>query len=149
MPELKTLDQQRAVFAWDKVEALRGGLKDYLPLVRNLPSMLQTNGLGQTLAFLMGEEGAKKKLYLHLQEWLCMTAPYPVYQSPPGKEAHLMRSLAHGSSLTLRHATLEVQALSIWLKRFAEAMGNAASAANPEVIAADEPQSTPVSVGGN
>jgi CRISPR-associated protein Cmr5 len=128
MPELKTLDQQRAAFAWDKVSAL-GGSKDYRSLVRQLPSMVQTNGLAQTLAFLLAPSGAKKDLYQQLQQWLCTEAPHPVYPKEEGKEISLMRSLTRGDSLTLRRATLEVQALALWLKRFSEALDIEAAAA--------------------
>ncbi len=127
MPGLQTLDQQRAAFAWEKVTALGGGLGDYLPLVRQLPAMVQTNGLGQALAFLIGETGAKQQLYLQLQQWLCTAAPHPVYPPEDGREVHLVRSLVTGDSLTLRHATQEVQALAVWLKRFAEAKDGGAS----------------------
>lgn len=126
---LRTLDQQRAAFAWKKVSVLGAGLGDYLSLVRQLPAMVQTNGLGQTLAFLLIQNGAKYRLYEHLQDWLCVEAPYPVYLAPepaPGQtqeqDLRLIRKLTTGDSLKLRHATLEVQALALWLKRFSEAL---------------------------
>lgn len=149
MPELQTLDQQRAAFAWEKINEVKSGLKDYLPLARNLPAMVQTNGLGQTLVFLMSQEGIKYKLYLHLQEWLCVRAPHPIYAPESGQEVRLMRSLTNGSSLTLRHATLEVKALSVWLKRLAEALESAppSSKSLPPKPAAVEP--VPLTHGGS
>ena len=129
MAKLQTLDQQRAAFAWDKVSALSGSkvYRDYRSLARQLPAMVQTNGLAQTLAFLLTAGEAKKSLYQHLQQWLCGTAPYPVYPTNADKEINLMRRLTNGDSLTLRHATLEVQALALWLKRFAEALDTEAT----------------------
>lgn len=126
MAGLQTLDQQRAAFAWDKVSAL-GGSKEYRSLVRQLPAMVQTNGLAQTLAFLLAPSGAKKDLYQQLQQWLCTAAPHPVYPTQADEEIHLMRRLTRGDSQTLRHATLEVQALALWLKRFAEALDTEAA----------------------
>lgn len=142
MPELQTLDQQRAAFAWDKVNALGGGLGDYLSLVRQLPAMVQTNGLGQTLAFLLIQDGAKYRLYEHLQDWLCADSPHPVYLAPKpapgqtqGQDLRLIRKLTTGDSLKLRHATLEVQALALWLKRFAEALDGGKPAVKSAPIA--------------
>lgn len=121
MSGLQTLDQQRAAFAWEKVSAL-GGSKEYLSLVLQLPAMVQTNGLGQTLAFLLGPADAKRQLCQHLQQWLCTASPHPLYPPADGQRADLMRGLTVGDSLTLRRATLEVQALALWLKRFAAAL---------------------------
>ena len=128
MPALRTIDQQRAAFAWDKVQALKAGSEDYLSLVNNLPAMVQTNGLGQALAFLLVQKDAKALLYKHLQEWLCVAAPRPVYPAAPPNQ-QLISLLAKGDSLTLRRATLEVQALAVWLKRFAKARDMAAKSA--------------------
>ena len=132
MAKLQTLDQQRAAFAWDKVSTL-GGSEKYRTLVRQLPARVQANGLAQTLAFLLTPGEAKSDLYQHLQQWLCTTAPYPVYRVKEGRKADLMGTLLEGDSLTLRHAALEVQALALWLKRFAEAMEvETPSAGTPE-----------------
>lgn len=124
----QTLDQQRAAYAWASVAAVesvsRKELEEYRDLVRKLPSMVQTNGFGQALAFLLVQKGAKRKLYVHLENWLCKKSPHLVYAPQAGEAPDLMLSVANGSSLSLRRATLEVQTLAVWLKRFAEAREN-------------------------
>lgn len=137
MPGLQTLDQQRAAFAWGKVSTLGSGLGEYLSLVRQLPAMIQINGLGQALAFLMVQTGAKQQLYQHLQLWLCTAAPHPVYLPQAGQGIGLMQGLMKGDSLTLRQATAEAQALALWLKRFAEALSDDAPADPARVTAAE------------
>jgi len=125
---LRTLDQRRAAYAWDAVYGLTEGWREYRDLVRKLPAMIQANGLGQTLAFLM-TNASKRVLYRHLEAWLCQRAPAPVYPPDAGARPDLMRALSQGDSLTLRRATREAQALAVWLKRFAEARENAALSA--------------------
>jgi len=131
-PGPKTLDQHRAKFAWDKVRALKGkpakDLDEYRDLVRKLPAMIQTNGLGQALAFLLVQKGNKRALYNHLQDWLCrppqrtIAAIYPPAQGDtPSSPFLLIQRLTACDSRLLRHATVEALALAQWLKRFAEA----------------------------
>lgn len=122
----QTLDQLRASFSWDRVSAVSSPKtrESFRDLIRSFPSMIQTSGLGQTLAFLSSggqRESAKERLYQILQEWLCDNRR--IYTRPDRPSSlDLLVLLSQGSSLELRQATREALALSQWLKRFAEAL---------------------------
>jgi CRISPR-associated protein Cmr5 len=116
MPSPKTLDQNRAEFAWNAIQDVskNGGIGKYRDSIRKFPSMIKTNGLGHALAFMKEKN---KPLYEHIQTWLGpegMSAP--VYT----ENTDLLHQIGAGTGMQLRRATLEIEALSIWLKRFAE-----------------------------
>lgn len=71
---LKTLEQERASFAYKCVIAIKNDeklKKEYKSLVRGFSSMILQNGLGQALAFLRAKGGTHhKKLYEHINSWL-------------------------------------------------------------------------------
>lgn len=122
-PKRRTLEQERAEYAWDCVDNAERGLgdkaSDYGSLARGLPGYIQTNGLGQTLAFLLskGKNDRRKHqqlLYLHLSEWTTEQLGW-------GKSEELMQELTKRDSADYRLATTEVMALLVWLRRFAEA----------------------------
>lgn len=140
----QTIEQARAKFAFEKVAEVAGRHENfdfqsnYRGLVEKLPAMIQTNGLGQTLAFLYSKgtnkegsfvpnEKAEARLYQHLRMWLCRTdwpiGPYPG-AAPQGErpELCLLDRLTSGDSRTYRRATVEALALIAWLKRFAGGM---------------------------
>ena len=59
---MRTLEQKRASFAWDRVVAIREGNKDAAKIamhIQRLPAMVLANGLGETLAFLLQKSGTK------------------------------------------------------------------------------------------
>lgn len=122
-------DQKRAKMAWDSVNAVASNKKikssEYLSLVRKSPAMIQTNGLGQMLAFLnaKGEiqknkrlrndaDGPHFALYKQLEEWL---------QGNIGIGEDFIEWLVKQDSVSYRMATNETLAYLQWLKRFAEA----------------------------
>lgn len=123
MSSQKTLQQRRAALAWSQIEATdkRDYKNKYGSLVRGLPAMIQTDGLGQTLAFLLAkakgssnsEHGAA---YNHLSEWLGANEQFGF-----GKDAFVW--LLKQDSDVYRQAAAEAQAYLGWLKRFAEAKG--------------------------
>jgi len=125
MSKRQTKEQERAKYAWECVEkaqaTLRKDASEYGQLARGLPAFIQTNGLGQTLAFLLskGKNDSRKphqQLYLHLSEWTTEQLGW-------GKSDKLMQELTRPNhdSNDYRRATNEVMALLIWLRRFAEA----------------------------
>lgn len=112
----QTLEQERAAAAWravQEVEHSKG--KEFRSVASSLPADIQSNGLGQTVAFLeaKGKEEHKAvfnavtgwiKTWLKINdkdfiEWLMLKATTEQY----------------------RHATSEAIAFAIWMKRFAEA----------------------------
>jgi CRISPR-associated protein Cmr5 len=120
MDARKTLEQQRAASAWANVTSVpREKGKQYGSLARGLAAMIQTNGLGQTLAFLLSKAGndrtnAHARLYGHLDCWLSQNVTHGT---------DLLQWITQQSSDGYRRASVEALAYSVWLARFAEAKG--------------------------
>lgn len=122
----RTIEQERAQQAWVAIESVRGTGKenDYGTRAKNLPSMIQANGLGATLAFLRAKAGtdhaaADYRLYEHVATRIVYYLEYTA-----GDIMHLIRE---ADTDTYRRATAEAIAFSIWLKRYVEAEGWKAS----------------------
>ena len=123
----QSLEQQRADAAWKNVEAVKlEHQSKYGTLVRQLPAMIQMNGLGTTLAFLMakGKINAASKenkdnghslIFKHLSEWVLM-------QMGLGSKHKTLMDLVRNDEMDIyRQATREAIEYGIWLKRFVEA----------------------------
>lgn len=131
----QTMEQARAKRAWENVSQLDSAPSDkqkkYGSWARGLPALIQTNGLGQALAFLKakGENDPGKHqtlLYRHLARWVFLRLtgsddPQPL----PGNRTtgDLLEWLIHQDSGVYRRATTEALAYALWLRRFAEAKG--------------------------
>jgi CRISPR-associated protein Cmr5 len=117
---LRTLEQERAKHAWDCVQEVKDKpfAGDYRTIAVRVPSLIVTNGLGQTLAFLKakgkGEPGNEHEvLYRHLTDWVGRKV---------NADGDLLSWLVNtATSQQYRLATMEALALLQWLKRFAEA----------------------------
>ena len=144
----QTLAQKRSKAAWDYAIQAKSALegkkyKEYVNLVKKLPAMVATNGLGQTLAFLLAKAGGKegmlraeqKKsadglLYCQLQDWLTTgdSKLYP-YRSPYSVKADneedwkkVIDRINAKDSTHYRWATVEALNLLPWLKSYADAL---------------------------
>lgn len=120
---LKTRSQELAEYAWQSIQGVacdpnEDFKKKYRSVVRNLGALIQTNGLGLTLSYLLSKSSdpALSKLYDHLAERL--KAQVSWNNSAPD----LMARLVASSSQTYWHATREALDLALWLRRFAEAL---------------------------
>ena len=72
----QTLEQKRAKKAWEHISSVPESEKsDYKTRAKNLPAMIQMNGLGSTMAFLLSKpkKSAYKRIYEHISTWV--TAP--------------------------------------------------------------------------
>jgi CRISPR-associated protein Cmr5 len=122
----KTLEQQRAEQAWECVGEVTSKSQDfkkkYGSLARKVPTLILTNGLGQTLAFLKAKgkndpADEHTVLFRHLSRWvLSQVAP-----SSPATNGDLLQWVLQNDSASYRRATVEALAFLTWLKRFAEA----------------------------
>lgn len=116
----QTLQQKRAAHAWGCIEKVPTGIqKKYGSLVRGLPALVQSDGLGQTLAFLKAKAGGKPDkehmvAYDHIAQWVSQEL---------GAQGDLLEWLLKQSTAEYRRATAETLAYLSWLKRFAEAKG--------------------------
>ncbi len=117
---LRTLEQQRAEHAWKCVQDVQEAKTkpfagDYRTIAMKLPSLILTNGLGQTLAFLRSKPDRQhfQLLYSHLAQW--------VGERVRANGDLLDWLVNNATSHQYRLATMEALALLQWLKRFAEA----------------------------
>ena len=127
MSNQSSFDQQRAAQAWQDVGVVDSQHRDtlgrkYNSLARSAPAMVQSNGLGQTLAFFRAKAGPDKKtehwlLYKHISRWV-MAQLDPANQNKDG----LLEWIVQQDTQTYRRATAETLAYMGWLKRFAEAV---------------------------
>lgn len=119
----KTIEQERAHFAYEKIEEINrlqeNKKKEYKQLVRGLASMILQNGLGQALAFLKAK-GKKSKedrhniLYDHINLWLKK-------YFKKGNNFDILKAIREETSSSYRLYTKETLAFMVWLKKFAEA----------------------------
>lgn len=120
---MATLEQERAAFALRKVDEVKGGkekAKFKTQLVK-LPARLHNNGLGQTVAFYLSAGSGKPEVRIcgWIEEWL--------YERQIYAGGRLIESIAgqrlppDEAETRYREASVEVRALAVWLKRFAEA----------------------------
>jgi CRISPR-associated protein Cmr5 len=113
----RTLEQERAKAAWDKVATVKGKpwAGKYGQLARSAAADIQANGLGQTLAFwrAKGEE-QHKALLAHVSEWVGRRLNL--------SGGDLLQWVVHtADSDGYRRATAEAISFLVWLRRFAEA----------------------------
>ncbi len=129
----QTIEQKRAASAWNAVSkflehhsTLKNNhrepdsiAKKYKGLVKSAPADVQTNGLGQAVAFWLAKRGIKQDdqfaaLYAHLSEWMKSAVTND-------KDLKMWIIDAGTSSVDYRRATVEALTYLGWLKRFAEA----------------------------
>ena len=119
----QTTEQQRAKGAWENVEGVNESKgKEYGSWARKLPSLIQTNGLGQALAFLKAKGKGDRSshytmLYNHVSTWVCK------HLKPTETPNDLLEWVITQNSGNYRRATNETLAYALWLRRFAEAKG--------------------------
>jgi CRISPR-associated protein Cmr5 len=121
MSQQKTLEQKRAKQAWDDVRSVKEKSyefqSDYATIALRASSLIQSSGLGQTLAFLKAKgkgqkENAHEVLFKHLSGWV--TGQF-------GWSKDLLREILERDSADYRRATAEALAYLNWHKRFVEA----------------------------
>lgn len=115
------LSQERAQQAWAAITANEVSKFEgkYATLTQKLSTMIYTNGLGPTVAFLLAKAKGKpfaeshhKLLYDQLSAWVSRK----VYLG-----GDLLDNIINNSSIDLRRATHEAIEFAIWLRRFSEA----------------------------
>lgn len=130
MSRQRSLEQERAAHAWDRVREVRDDgaswAKEYGHLARSAPADIQANGLGQSLAFWRAKgydkgepkdngRNAHYQLLQDVSDWLRK-------QLKLGSDRDLVEWVAKDASTAdYRRATTEAIAYLTWLKRFAEA----------------------------
>ncbi len=114
---LRSLEQDRAAFAWAAVKAVKDKNfeKDYKSLVKKVPVLIMTNGLGNTLGYL------KSKGKKHHEELIGNINRWATKREFGGDD--ILEWIIDGgtSSFQVMQASREVLCMLNWLKRFATA----------------------------
>jgi len=98
-------------------------LKNYRSYVKKIPTMIVSNGLGQTLAFIKAksEKGnAYDLIYKQLTEY--MKSEHTARIKMPQDKTELIEWVISCDSATYRYITQEILAFLNWLKRFTEGL---------------------------
>jgi CRISPR-associated protein Cmr5 len=128
MSQQRSLEQRRAAQAWDCVTPVKGRQyeKEYKSLAKSAPADIQSNGLGQTLAFWRakgydkgrpkdGGDNAHAQLLKHVSEWVRDQLTLA------GSKEMLEWIAKDATTDQYRRAAAEAMAFLAWVKRFAEA----------------------------
>ncbi len=134
---MQNLDQLRAAYSWEKVTKTKTAPKinfqEYTVLLKKLPALIATNGLGQAMAFLAGKAGADSRgedgsvhgtVLAQVGEWLYREeapyrGPYAGHDDP-----RLLQAIAVCDVLTYRRAHAEAMAIVNYLRTFAAALND-------------------------
>lgn len=115
---MQTLQQQRAKYALEQVNAAFGGSvnrKEFKSYASAFPAMIQMNGLGQAAAFYFSQGDTHRKLYNILSGWLVKSG------QPYAGKAGLLEGITQEDMHRYRIAQAEALLLLDWVKRFAKA----------------------------
>ncbi len=115
---ITTKEQQRAKFALDKINSLGKIDSETANFFVGLPTMLLTNGLGQTLAFLLSKKGKDNK---YGNKYI--TAFEAIREHLKGDKDNL-KFLGNFNSMNQKdylENQKEALAVANWLKRYARA----------------------------
>ncbi len=125
MSHLENIEHERAKEAWncvDYINAEEGDKfkKEYRSVVMKSPTMIITNGLGQTLAFLKSkgkndDSKPEEKLYKDIESWLDKRVHWTA-------RGGLMEKVIALPNDKFRYATTETLSFLSWMKRFADAV---------------------------
>lgn len=141
------IEEGRASFAFERVSKaiekendtnIKGyKAKDYKSYVKKIPMLIKTNGLGNTLAFIISKsgnqcndvsEGEDKKYNAYdligkqISEWFFEKRNYlfEIKDSENNNFIHFLELVLKQDSQHYRMITIELLSLFNWLKRFAE-----------------------------
>ena len=71
---MENIQQERAKFAIEQLENISSNQvidKDIATFIVGMPNMILSNGIGQTMAFLLAKTDKEKKVYRILKNWIC------------------------------------------------------------------------------
>ena len=118
--KIETMQQKRAKFA---LEALKNEeiSKDLANFIVGTPTMLLSNGLGQTMAFLMAKMDKKERKFVFdvIKEYLCKN--YEDYFTSQDDKEFMMQfhNIDFYKQIEMQN---EILKMPEWLKRYARAL---------------------------
>ncbi|MDR2080642.1 MAG: type III-B CRISPR module-associated protein Cmr5 [Campylobacteraceae bacterium] len=120
---MQTRQQKRAEFALKKIGSVKIDEKT-ANFYAGAPTMILSNGLGQTMAFLLSkkETDKERKLFDILKEWLT-TEKNPLSNLKDKQNAAFLQAFNELQINKYLEAQTEALRLLEWLKRYAKAFG--------------------------
>jgi CRISPR-associated protein Cmr5 len=126
MSQITNLEHERAKEAWRTIDFVNtelddiGFKKEYRSIVLKFPTLIITNGLGQSIAFLKAKgkndnSKPEEKLYRDIEGWLDRCFQWNV-------KGELIEKIITLPSDKFRLVTAETLSYLSWLKRFADAV---------------------------
>lgn len=125
MSSLENIEHERAKEAWNCIDYVNSEKtdtfkKEYRSIVMKSPTLILTNGMGQTLAFLRSkgkgdESRPEEKLYRDIESWLDKRMRWTT-------KGGLMEKIIALPNDKFRYATSETLSYLSWMKRFADAV---------------------------
>lgn len=122
------IENGRAAFAFECVQNHVQEQKDekkrkeYRAYVKKLPTMIQVNGLGQTLAFCYSKKDEYQVIYDQLEAWAGQQQAEIIDKYKREGRKEFVEIVASMDSSDYRLISNEVLALLNWMRRFAEGM---------------------------
>ncbi len=128
MSQLSNLEHERAAEAWSCVSYVndeiddKGFKKEYRSIVMKLPSLILSNGLAQSLAFLKSKgkgnnNKPEEKIYQDIDGWLLKNRNFRW-----NVKGELIERIIALPNDRFRQVTMETLAYMSWMKRFADAV---------------------------
>lgn len=125
--QIKNLEHERALEAWKYINEInkkddKNFKKEYRSIIMKLPTLIITNGLGQSFAFLKakgkGDDNKPEEIvYRNIEKWLNQKCN--IYWNSNGE---LIEKVISIQSSTFRQVTSETLSFLSWMKRFADAV---------------------------
>ena len=124
-PQVLSLDQKRAAYAWECVR--RNANDDYANLAKGAPALIMNNGLMQTLVFYENKKEHHQKLQRDILYWLkeCDLLHATDY-------AVAMAELHRMSTANYRLASMEALEILKWIRQLAAANASARNTSTRE-----------------
>lgn len=123
---MSTKQQKRAEFALSSLERFKGNVpKEYAQFIVGVPTMILTNGLGQTLAFLKAKSEKKiERKFVYETMWTYLKKEYTHFASCSDDVDFLkkLNSVSQGEYIQMQK---EMLLMLEWLKRYARAFEKA------------------------
>jgi len=125
MKKVVDIEKDRAEFAYKKVEEIADEKynktlytdvkkEEYKSYVKKIPTMIQTNGISATFAFMFSKKKTYKIIYDQINEWL--------QKRNLKKEEELVKWIIGLDSSMYKYVSVEILYLLNWMRRFAEGM---------------------------
>ena len=118
-----TKEQQRSAFALQQIQEYwkNGVKKEEANFIVGMPTMILTNGVGQSMAFLLSKKDEEKsgRVFAILKKWLVSEKIVPVSENADNMQ--FLKKFSDLEQESYLRAQQEALAMLQWLKRYARA----------------------------